>query len=49
VRVFVNPDIFHLRDDDHSYVVVEELTPEMEALAQKAMFGCPERAIFLED
>jgi ferredoxin len=45
----VAPDIFHLRDEDgHSYVVVEELTPEQEALAQKAAVGCPERAITVE-
>ena len=42
----VAPDIFHLRDEDgHAYVVVDELTPEQEALAQKAAVGCPERAI----
>jgi ferredoxin len=46
----VAPDIFHLREEDgHSFVVVEELTPEMEPLAQKAAIGCPERAIFIED
>jgi ferredoxin len=45
----VAPDIFHLRDEDgHSYVVVDELTPEQEALAQKAAVGCPERAITVE-
>jgi ferredoxin len=45
----VAPDIFHLRDEDgHSYVVVDELTPEQEALAHKAAVGCPERAITVE-
>ena len=46
----VAPDIFHLREEDgHSYVVVDELTPEMVPLAQKAAIGCPERAIVVED
>ncbi len=45
----VAPDIFHLRDEDgHSYVVVDELTPEQAALAEKAAVGCPERAITVE-
>jgi ferredoxin len=45
----VAPEIFHLRDEDgHAYVVVDELTPEQEVLAEKAAIGCPERAITVE-
>ena len=45
----VAPDVFHLRGEDgHSYVVVDELTPEQEVLARKAAVGCPERAITVE-
>jgi ferredoxin len=40
------PALFQLRDEDgHAYVVVDEVPPELEELARKAMLTCPEGAI----
>lgn len=45
----VAPELFQLRDDDgHSYVVHEDVPPELEELAVRAQAGCPERAIIIE-
>ena len=44
------PEVFQLRDEDgHSYVAVDELTPELIAAAKRAAMNCPEQAILVED
>ena len=40
------PEVFDLREDDgHSEVKVDEVPPEAQEAARRAVEGCPERAI----
>jgi len=42
--------IFRLRDEDgHAEVVTAEVPKELEEKARKAMRGCPEQAISIEE
>lgn len=44
------PAVFRLRDSDgHAYVVVDEVPPEHRESAERAVLGCPEQAIMMED
>jgi ferredoxin len=46
----VAPELFALRDEDgHSYVLVDEVPPELEQQARKAALGCPEGAIEIDE
>lgn len=46
----VAPEIFHLREENgHSYVVIDEVPPELQDAARKAALGCPEQAITVHD
>jgi ferredoxin len=43
------PELFRLREEDgHSSAVHPDVPPELEAAAERAARGCPERAILLE-
>ena len=41
----INPEIFHLGDDDMLTVLQEEVTPENEADVREAVRQCPRQAI----
>jgi ferredoxin len=44
------PQLFRLRDEDgHSSPALEDVPPELEALAARAARGCPEQAILLDE
>ncbi len=44
------PEVFALRDEDgHAYVIVDQLSPNLEVQARKAAAGCPERAILIDE
>jgi ferredoxin len=46
----VAPELFRLREEDgHSEVIGEEVPKGMEEKARKAMRGCPEQAISIEE
>jgi ferredoxin len=46
----VAPALFGLRDEDgHAYVLVDEVPPELEEQARKAVLGCPESAIEIDE
>jgi len=45
--VLAAPDIFQLREDDQSYVLVTEVTEEMRPRAEAAVRTCPRQAITL--
>lgn len=41
----INPDIFHLDDDDHLHILKPEVTPESEDDIQQAVRRCPRQAL----
>ena len=41
----INPEIFHLGDDDMLTVLQEEVTPEIESDVREAVRQCPRQAI----
>ncbi|WP_068178994.1 ferredoxin [Mycobacterium sp. UM_CSW] len=41
----INPEIFHLGDDDMLTVLREEVTPEIESDVREAVRQCPRQAI----
>lgn len=42
--------LFKLREEDgHSYVLQEDVPKELEEMARRAMEGCPEGAIVVEE
>ncbi len=43
--VQVAPEVFELRDDDRSYVLVEHLPPALRAKVELAVSLCPRQAI----
>jgi ferredoxin len=46
----VAPEIFTLREEDgHSEVIMAEVPKALEEKARKAMLGCPEQAISVDD
>ena len=45
----INPEIFHLGDDDMLTVLQEEVTPENEADVREAVRQCPRQAISIVD
>jgi len=46
----VAPELFRLREEDgHSEVVMSEVPEALEDKARKAMRGCPEEAISIEE
>ena len=46
----VAPELFRLRDEDgHAETVTPEVPKELEEKARKAMRGCPEQAISIEE
>ncbi len=46
----VAPELFRLRDEDgHAEAVTPEVPKELEEKARKAMRGCPEQAIAIEE
>jgi len=46
----VAPELFRLREEDgHSEVIVSEVPGGLEEKARKAMRGCPEEAISIEE
>lgn len=45
--VLAAPDIFQLREDDQSYVLVPTLTEEMRPRVEQAIRTCPRQAITL--
>jgi ferredoxin len=42
------PEVFSLDDEGHSYVVVADVPPELEAKVRQAAANCPERAITVD-
>jgi ferredoxin len=45
----INPEIFHLGDDDMLTVLQEEVTPENEADVREAVRQCPRQAISIKE
>ncbi len=46
----VAPELFRLREEDgHSEVIVSEVPKGLEEKARKAMRGCPEEAISIDE
>ena len=46
----VAPELFRLREEDgHSEVISSEVPKSLEEKARKAMQGCPEQAISIEE
>jgi ferredoxin len=45
----INPEIFHLGDDDVLTVLQEEVTPENEADVREAVRQCPRQAISIKE
>ncbi|ORV93699.1 ferredoxin [Mycobacterium interjectum] len=45
----INPEIFHLGDDDMLTVLKPEVTPETEADVREAVRQCPRQAISIVD
>ncbi len=46
----VAPELFGLREEDvHSEVILSEVPKGLEEKARKAMLGCPEQAIAIEE
>jgi ferredoxin len=43
------PEVFEVRDDDRSYVLVDEIPEELRAKVERAVQTCPRAAIKLED
>ena len=43
------PDVFEVRDDDRSYVIVDEIPEELRAKVERAVQACPRAAIRLDD
>ena len=39
------PEVFDLNDDGYAVVLLEEVPPDLEEKARKAVKQCPERAI----
>jgi len=47
---FTAPQLFALRDEDgHAYALVEEVPPELQALARLAAASCPEEAVIVAE
>ena len=46
----IAPELFALRDDDgHTYVTIDAVPEQLEDRARRAVLGCPEGAIEIED
>jgi ferredoxin len=45
----INPEIFHLGDDDMLTVLQPEVTPETEADVREAVRQCPRQAISIKE
>jgi ferredoxin len=45
----INPEVFHLGDDDMLTVLQPEVTPEIEADVREAVRQCPRQAISIVD
>jgi ferredoxin len=43
------PEVFEVRDDDRSYVLVDEIPEELRVKVERAVQTCPRAAIKLED
>ena len=43
------PDLFECDDEGYGQVATADVDPAHEAQARKAVLGCPERAVVLED
>ena len=42
------PDVFEVRDDDRSYILVEDVPPDLEDKVEHAARVCPRAAIRIE-
>ncbi|MGE2815782.1 ferredoxin [Mycobacterium heidelbergense] len=45
----INPEVFHLGDDDMLTVLQEEVTPEIESDVREAVRQCPRQAISIKE
>jgi ferredoxin len=45
----INPEVFHLGDDDMLTVLQEEVTPEIESDVREAVRQCPRQAISITE
>lgn len=45
----VAPEAFRLDEEDRLHVLVEDVTPELRAKVERAVDGCPRRALSLAD
>ena len=43
------PNLFEADDEGYGVLTSEQVAPEHEAEARKAVLGCPERAVILEE
>ena len=43
------PEVFEVRDDDRSYVIVDTIPEELRAKVERAVQACPRAAIRLDD
>ena len=43
------PGVFEVRDDDRSYVLMDDVPEELRARVERAVQACPRAAIRLED
>jgi ferredoxin len=43
------PEVFEVRDDDRSYVLLQEIPEDLRANVERAVKVCPRAAITLED
>ena len=45
----INPEVFHLGDDDMLTVLQEEVTPAIESDVREAVRQCPRQAISIKE
>jgi ferredoxin len=45
----VCPEVFEVRDDDKSHLLIENPPPELQAKVQQAIEGCPRQALSIKE
>ena len=43
------PEVFEVREDDRSYILLDEIPEELRARVERAVLVCPRAAISLEE